>query len=140
MVRIMDSYSFSSILDILLLSLLIVPSDFSTSTSVPIALILFTKANHSLSSRALGWDTNDPSVPDRGWDQVCSNEFPSSTFVHIGYTGTLLCIDTEQDVYLLLLSNRVYPSDDEGELNVRALYRRFTTAVAIALSSNDTIL
>ena len=54
--------------------------------------------NHSQSSRALGWNTNDPTVygmsralkqskvtsPDYGWNQTCG-ELSPTTFTHIGY-------------------------------------------------------
>ena len=32
-----------------------------------------TEYNHSQSSRALGWNTNDPTVFDYGWDLLCGN-------------------------------------------------------------------
>ena len=50
---------------------------------------LFTRqANHTQSSRALGWNTNDPSVADYGWNLSCGKKWSSSTFMHIGYTGS----------------------------------------------------
>ena len=44
-------------------------------------LELFQKEyNHSQSSRALGWNTNDPTVFDEGWGQMCGN-LSSATFM-----------------------------------------------------------
>lgn len=46
---------------------------------------LFTKEyNHSQSSRALGWNTNDPTVFDEGWDQSCGT-LSSTTYMHLGW-------------------------------------------------------
>jgi hypothetical protein len=39
--------------------------------------------NHSQSSRALGWNTNDPTVYDYGWGGACGSLSPT-TFMHIG--------------------------------------------------------
>ncbi|GAM27997.1 hypothetical protein SAMD00019534_111730, partial [Acytostelium subglobosum LB1] len=81
---------------------------------------LFTKEyNHSQSSRALGWNTNDPTVNDEGWDQSCGSLSPT-TWMHLGYTGTMLCGDPERELIVILLTNRVYPtSTNELILNVR---------------------
>lgn len=40
--------------------------------------------NHSQSSRALGWNTNDPNAPDQGWGLSCGR-LSSKTFMHLGY-------------------------------------------------------
>ena len=125
--------------------------------------------NASFSSRALGWDTNLHSVDDFGFDGVCgggsksgsgsgsagSNEhqasasllpasdsdsyFPESTFLHIGYTGTCVCIAPpnadDGGVWTVLLTNRVYgcqgqlcPSASEDA--AKAAYRQFNEAAA----------
>jgi len=68
-----------------------------------------TEYNHTQSSRALGWDTNDPSAPDYGWNQSCGHMSPK-TFLHIGYTGTQFCGDPESGVLTVMLTNRVYPN------------------------------
>ena len=66
--------------------------------------------NHTQSSRALGWNTNDYTVNDRGWDQSCGS-LSQATFMHDGYTGTMICGDTKRNLILILLTNRVYPDD-----------------------------
>lgn len=48
--------------------------------------------NNSQSSRALGWNTNDPTVDDEGWNQSCGVMFSPRTFMHTGYTGTQVCV------------------------------------------------
>jgi len=72
----------------------------------------FTKEyNHSQSSRALGWNTNDPTVFDYGWGLLCGN-MSANTFMHVGYTGTELCGDKDRGLITILLTNRVYPTDE----------------------------
>jgi CubicO group peptidase (beta-lactamase class C family) len=65
--------------------------------------------NHSQSSRALGWNTNDPTVFDYGWDLLCGN-MSAKTYTHVGFTGTQLCGDPERNLTTIFLTNRVYPS------------------------------
>lgn len=53
-------------------------------------------------SRALGWDT--PSSPSQS-----GRYFSRSSFGHLGYTGTSLWIDPQQQVSITLLTNRTWP-------------------------------
>jgi serine-type D-Ala-D-Ala carboxypeptidase len=55
------------------------------------------------SSWALGWDT--PSKPSSS-----GRFFSPRSFGHLGYTGTSLWIDPEQDLVAVLLTNRVHPT------------------------------
>ena len=44
--------------------------------------------NHTQSSRAFGWNTNDITAqPDGGWDESYGSLSPQ-TFTHVGYTGS----------------------------------------------------
>jgi len=65
-------------------------------------------SNAQLSSRALGWDTNLQSVNDYGFDGVCGEFLSNRTFLHIGYTGTCLCIDPVNAFWSVILTNRAY--------------------------------
>ena len=56
------------------------------------------------SSWALGWDT--PSVPSSA-----GRHFSAQSFGHLGYTGTSLWIDPVRELEVVLLSNRVHPSN-----------------------------
>jgi CubicO group peptidase (beta-lactamase class C family) len=61
------------------------------------------------SSRALGWDT--PS------DESSAGRFFSATsFGHTGFTGDSMWIDPEQDIFMILLTNRVHPSRDNDQI------------------------
>ena len=54
------------------------------------------------SSRALGWDTMLPT-------SSCGTRMSPQAFGHTGFTGTSLWIDPENDIYVVLLTNRVHP-------------------------------
>lgn len=65
----------------------------------------FTRRVDSESSRALGWDT--PSGRSSAGDL-----FSAASFGHTGFTGTSLWLDPERDLFVVLLTNRVYPTRD----------------------------
>jgi len=92
---------------------------------------LFIKeANHSLSSRALGWNTNDPDVNDEGWSLSCGDLLSPLTYMHTGYTGTMICSDPANQFFTILLTNRVYPTDASGSSGIHAIRKAFGDAVA----------
>jgi beta-N-acetylhexosaminidase len=63
------------------------------------------------STRALGWDTKSP----EGYSSA-GDEFSASSFGHTGYTGTSFWIDPAEDLFLVLLTNRVYPDDTDDQI------------------------
>ena len=66
--------------------------------------------------RALGWDVNSSHSGLRG------DLFnPETTLMHTGYTGTSLVIDLDTRTAIVLLTNRVHPSDDGSVSRLRAL-------------------
>ena len=66
--------------------------------------------------RALGWDVNSEHSGLRG------DLFnPEKTLMHTGYTGTSLVIDLDTRTAIVLLTNRVHPSDDGSVSRLRAL-------------------
>lgn len=78
--------------------------------------------NNTQSSRALGWNTNDPTTYDYGWDLSCGN-MSKRTYTHVGYTGTQVCADPVSGIYTLLLTNRVYPDDSDHRIvHVRKMF------------------
>ncbi|HWI20944.1 MAG TPA: serine hydrolase domain-containing protein [Vicinamibacterales bacterium] len=76
------------------------------------------------SSRALGWDTMLPT-------SSCGTQMSSCAIGHTGFTGTSLWIDPEQDLYVVILTNRVHPSrEGEGIQGVRrALHDAIVTGL-----------
>jgi CubicO group peptidase (beta-lactamase class C family) len=85
---------------------------FATKTTVP----------HS--SRALGWDTMLPS-------SSCGTQMSASAIGHTGFTGTSLWIDAANDLYVVILTNRVHPSR-EGE-GIQQARRNLHDAIVTAL-------
>ena len=75
-------------------------------------------------SRALGWDT--PSAPSQS-----GNYFSSSSYGHLGYTGTSLWIDPERELSVTLLTNRTWP--DRGAQAIKQIRPAFHDAVIEAL-------
>jgi CubicO group peptidase (beta-lactamase class C family) len=72
------------------------------------------------SSRALGWDTMLPT-------SSCGHRMSSRAFGHPGFTGTSLWIDPQLGVYIVLLTNRVHPSDPNDA--IRSVRPAFHDAV-----------
>ena len=65
------------------------------------------------SSRALGWDTMLVT-------SSCGRSLSPVAFGHTGFTGTSLWLDPAQDLYVVLLTNRVHPTrTNEAILPVR---------------------
>lgn len=76
------------------------------------------------SSRALGWDTMLPT-------SSCGTRLSSRAVGHTGFTGTSLWVDPGRDLYIVLLSNRVHPTRENGQL--KDLRGRIHDAVVDAL-------
>lgn len=60
--------------------------------------------------RGLGWDKQTGFSSNRG------TKLSDAAFGHGGFTGTVLWIDPEQDLFFIFLSNRVHP-DGKGSVN-----------------------
>lgn len=85
---------------------------FATRTAVP------------GSSRALGWDTMLPT-------SSCGPTMSPSAIGHTGFTGTSLWIDPANDLYVVILTNRVHPTRDGAGIQAvrRALHGAIVTAL-----------
>ncbi len=79
------------------------------------------------SSRALGWDT--PS----GTPSSSGTRFRAAAFGHLGYTGTSLWIDPEQDCAVVLLTNRTFPT--RANQKIQALRPAFHDVVFRCIES-----
>ena len=91
-----------------------------------------TEYNNTQSCRALGWSTNDPTTVDEGWGLSCGN-LSAKTWTHIGYTGTQICGDPENQIVTVMLTNRVYPVASNNQM---LKYRQgFNNAVLAALGA-----
>ena len=98
----------------------------------PETLAVFTRRETfpSETSRALGWDT--PSTPSQS-----GKYFSPSSFGHLGYTGTSLWIDPEQQLSITLLTNRTWP--DCSNQAIKEVRPRFHDAIVKALQSKKSL-
>jgi CubicO group peptidase (beta-lactamase class C family) len=62
------------------------------------------------STWCLGWDSPSPQNSSAG------DYFSSHSVGHLGFTGTSLWIDLEQQVHVIVLSNRVHPRRDNDKI------------------------
>ena len=69
-------------------------------------------------NRGYGWDR-----PDRDGASSAGDYFSDKTFGHLGYTGTSFWIDPEQELVVVLLTNRVYPT--RNNLGIKQVRRKF---------------
>jgi len=66
------------------------------------------------STRAIGFDTrSDDGTASSG------QYFSNGTFGHLGYTGTSIWIDPVRKIYVIFLTNRVYPDDEKSIRSTR---------------------
>ena len=78
----------------------------------PETIRLFTRVQDpQLSTRALGWDTKSP----EGYSSA-GELFGPRSFGHTGFTGTSLWIDPDTGLFVILLTNRVYPTRDNAKI------------------------
>ena len=91
------------------------------SSSLP---LFTTKSTVPGSSRALGWDTMLPT-------SSCGTRMSRGAIGHTGFTGTSLWIDAANDLYVVILSNRVHPTrHGDGIQDVRrALHDAIVTGL-----------
>lgn len=80
------------------------------------------------SSRALAWDTMRPT-------SSCGTRLSTRAIGHTGFTGTSLWIDPEQDLYVVLLTNRVHPTRHNDA--IQPVRRAFHDAVAADLEETS---
>jgi CubicO group peptidase (beta-lactamase class C family) len=92
-------------------------------------IALFTRVDRpGFSSRALGWDT--PSE-----NSSAGSRLSARAFGHTGFTGTSIWVDPEQDLFVILLTNRVNPTRENNAIRE---VRRQVADLAIAAVGSAT--
>lgn len=86
---------------------------------------MFIKKQSDLSSRALGWDTKSPRHSSAG------NLFSDLSYGHTGFTGTSVWTDPTRNLFVVFLTNRVYPT--RKNIKIRKVRPEVHTAVIEAL-------
>ena len=76
----------------------------------PETVKLFTTRYSDKSTRALGWDTKSEEKSSAG------NLFDITSFGHTGFTGTSVWIDPTKKLFVVFLTNRIYPTRENKKL------------------------
>jgi len=76
----------------------------------PATIKLFTTRYSDKSTRALGWDTKSREKSSAG------NLFNITSFGHTGFTGTSVWLDPTRDLFVVFLTNRVYPTRENKKI------------------------
>ena len=74
--------------------------------------LFITKVNPTQNTRAIGWDTKSA----EGYSSA-GPLFSAQSFGHTGYTGTSIWIDPENNVFAILLTNRVHPTRENRKIS-----------------------
>ena len=80
------------------------------------------------SSRAVGWDT-----PSQG--RSAGTLLSANAFGHTGFTGTSIWIDPSRELFMILLTNRVYPSRKNNA--IREIRGHFADSVIKAIEASS---
>jgi CubicO group peptidase (beta-lactamase class C family) len=95
----------------------------------PATIAEFTRVqNPALSHRALGWETPNG-------ENSAGTRLSARAYGHTGFTGTMLWIDPAQDLFVVLLTNRVHPTRDNTR--IFAVRRQVMDAVVAAAREPD---
>jgi CubicO group peptidase (beta-lactamase class C family) len=96
------------------------------------AVRLFTTQTESRGSRALGWDTC------KEQDGSCGKYLSKRAYGHTGFTGTSMWIDPENDLFIILLTNRVHAARVRRPAKVIADVRAdVSDAAALSVRGED---
>ena len=80
--------------------------------------------------RTLGWDIFTPYASNNG-DLLGPN-----TYGHTGYTGTSIVIDPDNNIAVILLTNRAHPDDGGEAVHLRSLVANAVAASLIEINNN----
>ncbi len=109
---------FSTVEDLSKFAFMLVNDGFINGSQFlePETIRTFTTAqNPELHTRALGWDTIEIN-PEEDEYSSAGQHFGPNSFGHTGFTGTSLWVDPDQDLFVILLTNRVYPTRDNSKI------------------------
>jgi CubicO group peptidase (beta-lactamase class C family) len=84
--------------------------------------------------RGLGWQIAGPYAPHEQEIRASGSILPPTAFGHTGFTGTSIWIDPEDELVVVLLTNRVHPEVGDV-MTITALRHRFHDAVLSAIKA-----
>ena len=90
----------------------------------PQGVKVMTSVSESLKQfgRSPGWDLHSDYASNKG------DLFGASTYGHTGYTGTSIIIDPDNQIAVILLANRVHPTDDGNTVRLRSFVANVVAA------------
>jgi CubicO group peptidase (beta-lactamase class C family) len=120
---------FSSVRDLAVFAQMMLDGGFAHGRRLidPETIEEFTRREDVSSNRALGWETPE------GAESSAGAYLSDRAFGHTGFTGTSIWIDPENDLFIILLMNRVNPSRE----NQRYIPLRRAVADAVAQAIKD---
>jgi beta-N-acetylhexosaminidase len=80
----------------------------------------FANSYTSKSHRGIGWNKPDPGT---NRSDIASSASPA-TYGHTGFTGTVVWVDPERQLIFIMLSNRVYPRENNQKINQLEIRRK----------------
>ena len=100
----------------------------------PETIKLFTAYESKISRRGFGFDK-----PEKD-NTIRKDPYPSlltspETFGHTGFTGTCVWVDPKSELVYIFLSNRVYPTRDNGKLSQMGIRGKIQDAIYKALGN-----
>lgn len=94
------------------LQMILQKGNYNGKTLISSSIVeMFVKKQSEQSSRALGWDTKSPEGSSAG------QYFDLTSYGHTGYTGTSVWTDPTKNLFVVLLTNRVYPTRNNNKLS-----------------------
>ncbi|MGB2704423.1 MAG: glycoside hydrolase family 3 N-terminal domain-containing protein [Chitinophagaceae bacterium] len=98
----------------------------------PETIKFFTAYHSKVSRRGFGFDKPEKDNALRK-DPYPSSLASAETFGHTGFTGTCVWVDPKADLVYIFLSNRVYPTRDNGKLSQMGIRGKIQDAIYRAL-------
>lgn len=93
----------------------------------------FTNRYFRSTRRGLGFDMKELNEDKK---KNMSEKAPSTTFGHLGFTGTAAFADPENNIIYIFLSNRTYPSMNNNKFSRKEYRPRVQTVIYNALQKN----
>ncbi|MBL0067042.1 MAG: serine hydrolase [Chitinophagaceae bacterium] len=98
----------------------------------PETIKFFTAYHSKVSRRGFGFDKPEKDNALRK-DPYPSSLASAETFGHTGFTGTCVWVDPKADLVYIFLSNRVYPTRDNGKLSNMGIRGKIQDAIYRAI-------
>lgn len=93
---------------------------------------LFTKKQYPDNRRGLGWDK-----PDEEEYSYIPTYASAESYGHSGFTGCVIWVEPKEDLFIVFLSNRIYPSADNTILINKHIRRKVLNQAYLSIISKS---